>query len=176
MQIDLRSKGAPSIKEGRRGASLCPYCQGNAARVQALSIHDISQIDYFTGRGMARWGMVGKMRKGRRQMAEGGSVTGFFDGGSRCSKHAFCETNPNVIWVNYAVSRCNGVGWVDYRKITNGFVLTGNGNRGGGERAARPTIPDLAVPSIRLRAGADCRYKSGVAAAGLNLETGLSVG
>jgi len=89
---------------------------------------------------MARWGIVGKMRKGRRQMAEGGSVTGFFDGDRRCSKHAFCETNPNVIWVNYAVSRCNGVGWVDYRKITNGFVLTENGNRDGGERAARPTI------------------------------------
>ena len=159
------------MEKHRRGACLCPRCQGNAARVQALSIHDISQIDYFAGQGMARWGMVGKMRKGRRQMAEGGSVTGFFDGGRRCSKHAFCETNPNVIWVNYAVSRCNGVCWVDYRKITNGFVLTGNGNRDGGERGARPTIPDLAVPSVQLRASSDRCYRLG-----LNLETGWWVG
>jgi hypothetical protein len=72
-------------------------------------------------------------------------------------KPAFCETKPNVICVNYAVSRCNGVGCVDYRKMTNGFVLAKNGNRDDSELAALPSISERAGRAQYLERGRGVR-------------------
>ena len=47
----------------------------------------------------------------------------FSRGGEGADAPTICETKPFVMWANGVVSYCDSVCCVDYRKITNGFVL-----------------------------------------------------
>ena len=69
--------------------------------------------------GGTLWQQGERRRAGRR----GGSLRPTKVRGKKDTPPLFCETKPFVMLANGAVSYCDGVFYVDYRKMTNGFVL-----------------------------------------------------
>jgi hypothetical protein len=83
---------------------------------RGIPSHDGTQGDNF-GRAAGRLGRLGQPSLPTTDNGETAGEKGPL-------KHAFCETNPNVICKEQGISDCCEGGWEHYRKMTNGFVFS----------------------------------------------------
>jgi hypothetical protein len=87
----------------------------------------------------------------------------FFRGGEGFKKHAFCETNPFVMLANSPLRDVRAISYVDYTKMTNGFVFgeIGCGDGGNGRDGARPSKVGIPLTLSRLTVMREVRFLEG---------------